>query len=336
MTIFLYFLNVACSAGQSTLSKQYASSGGNANVYNINKTVVGLLVFLAVGLYSGLAVHAPTILLGIGYGAAFSVSNYAGFTALSMGPMALTSIIASFSLVIPFLVGITVWGESLSVLGILGIGYGAAFSISNYAGFTALSLGPMALTSIIASFSLVIPFLVGITAWGETLSVLGILGILLLFCSIVLLNYKKSNDPISGKWLFYTFLTFLSNGICSLIQKQHQRSFPGLFRTEFMICALLFMLLILLATVALRREIKSSVVFCIQGSTGGLAEGTANYIVLYLAATQNASVLFPVMSVAKIIAVWIIGRLAFRERMKAMQTIGLVAGIAAIVLLNLK
>lgn len=280
MTIFLYFLNVACSAGQSTLSKQYASRGGSANVYNINKTLVGLLVFLAVGLCSGLTAHMPTILLGIGYGAAFSVSNYAGFTALSLGPMALTSIIASFSLVIPFLVGITVW--------------------------------------------------------GETLSLPGLLGILLLFSSIVLLNYKKSSDPISGKWLFYTFLTFLSNGICSLIQKQHQRFFPGLYRTEFMICALLFMLLILLATVALRREVKSSLTFCIQGSTGGLAEGIANYIVLYLAATQNASVLFPVVSVAKIIAVWIIGRLAFRERMKAMQTIGLVAGIAAIVLLNLK
>ena len=36
MTVLLYFLNVACSAGQSTLSKYYASRGGNANVFNIN------------------------------------------------------------------------------------------------------------------------------------------------------------------------------------------------------------------------------------------------------------------------------------------------------------
>lgn len=27
MTVLLYFLNVACSAGQSTLSKHYASNG---------------------------------------------------------------------------------------------------------------------------------------------------------------------------------------------------------------------------------------------------------------------------------------------------------------------
>lgn len=63
--------------------------------------------------------------------------------------------------------------------------------------------------------------------------------------------------------------------------------------------------------------------------------GFANYIVLYLAATQDASVLFPVVSAAKIIAVWIIGRFTFREQLKLTQTIGVLAGIAAIVLLNL-
>ncbi len=280
MTILLYFMNVACSAGQSTLSKQYASRGGNANLYNINKTLIGLLVFLIVGLCSGLTFHAPTALLGIGYGTALSISNYAGFTALSMGPMALTSIIASFSLVIPFVVGITVWDETLSF-------------------------------------------------WG-------IIGILLLFSSIVLLNYKKSNDQLSLKWLFYTFLTFLSNGICSLIQKQHQMDYPGSYRNEFMICAMLCVLMVLLVTVLIRRAAKSTLKFCIQGSSAGFMEGVANYIVLYLAATQDASVLFPVVSVAKIITVWIIGRILFKERMKLTQTVGLLAGIAAIALLNLK
>ena len=65
MTILLYVLNVACSAGQSTLSKQYASRGGSANVYNINKTLVGLLVFLVVGLCSGLTVHMPSRIVGM-------------------------------------------------------------------------------------------------------------------------------------------------------------------------------------------------------------------------------------------------------------------------------
>lgn len=280
MTVFLYLMNVACAAGQSTLSKYYASRGGNVNVYNINKTTVGLLVFLIVGLFSGIHVHVPTILLGMGYGVTLYVSNFAGFTALALGPMALTSMIASFSLVVPFVVGVTVWGESLSLLGALGI--------------------------------------------------------VLLIVSIVLLTYKKSEDRVSAKWFFFTFLTFFSNGIASLIQKQHQMSYPGSFRTEFMIAAMSCVLVLMAVTVLVRRSAKTEVRFCAPGSGAGFIEGIANYIVLYLAATQNASVLFPVVSVAKIIAVWCIGRMAFKERLKLIQTVGLVAGIAAIVLLNMK
>ena len=279
MTVLLYFLNVACSAGQSTLSKHYASKGGNANVFNINKVAAGFLVFLIMGLWGGLRFHMPTALLGMAYGTCLYVSNFAGFTALALGPMALTSIIAAFSLVIPFLAGITLWGEELSLPGGIGIG--------------------------------------------------------LLLCSIVLMNFRKSGQPMSLKWLFFSFLTFFSNGISSVVQKQHQLLWPGGYRTEFMLWAMAWGLALLALTVLIRGTARTEVRACVPGASAGLIEGFANYIVLYLAATQDASVLFPVVSAAKIIAVWIIGRFTFREQLKHTQTVGLLAGIAAIILLNL-
>ena len=280
MTVLLYLLNVVGSAGQSTCSKYYASKGGNVNVYNLNKAAAALLVFLILGLCNGISFHVPTFL----------------------------------------------WGA----------GYGACICVGSIAGFTALSLGPMALTSMIASFSLAIPLAVGITLWGETLSVWGVLGILLLVCSIVLLNFKKIDDRLSLKWTFFTFLTFFVTGIASVIQKKHQMNYPGLYRTEFMIASMLCMLVMLLVAILVKRTVKTEVRFCVPGGIGGFLEGAANYIVLYMAATQNASVLFPVVSVAKIIAVWCIGRLAFKEQLKIWQTIGLLAGITAIALLNMK
>ena len=280
MTALLYFINVAGSAGQSTCSKYYASKGGSVHAYNLNKAGMALLVFLIVGLWKGISFHVPTVL----------------------------------------------WG----------FGYGACICVGSFAGFTALGLGPMALTSMIASFSLVIPFAVGITLWGETLSVWGILGIILLVISVVLLNFKKVDDRLTLKWAFFTFLTFFVTGIASVFQKQHQMNYPGLYRTEFMVASMLCMLVMLLIVVLAKRTAKTEVRFCALGSIGGFLEGVANYIVLFLAATQNASVLFPVVSVAKIIAVWCIGRMAFKEKLKLWQTIGLVAGIAAIALLNLK
>ena len=63
--------------------------------------------------------------------------------------------------------------------------------------------------------------------------------------------------------------------------------------------------------------------------------GGANYIVLCLAATEKATVLFPVLSVANIIAVWIIGRFAFSEKIKKIQLVGFFIGILSVVLLKI-
>lgn len=46
MTGLLYLLNIACSSAQSALCKQYAKSGGNSTVFNINKALAGIAVFV--------------------------------------------------------------------------------------------------------------------------------------------------------------------------------------------------------------------------------------------------------------------------------------------------
>jgi multidrug transporter EmrE-like cation transporter len=67
----------------------------------------------------------------------------------------------------------------------------------------------------------------------------------------------------------------------------------------------------------------------------GITSCSSTYIVLYLSAAENASVLFPIVSIAQMIAVWGIGVLCFKEKLKLLQTIGLVIGIASIVLLKI-
>lgn len=117
----LYVLNVVCSAGQSALGKQYARKGGASLSFNISKALIGAVLFLILGLINGFSLHFQTILFGIGYGILLCISMHTGFKALSIGPMALTSIIASFSLIIPFLFGILFWNEGLTVFKGIGI-----------------------------------------------------------------------------------------------------------------------------------------------------------------------------------------------------------------------
>jgi len=51
--------------------------------------------------------------------------------------------------------------------------------------------------------------------------------------------------------------------------------------------------------------------------------------------TENASVLFPIISISNIMAVWIIGIVFFKERLRVLQAVGLITGVISVVLLKL-
>ncbi len=278
MTPFLYLLNIVCSAGQSALGKQYAKRGGESLSFNMNKAVIGTILFLALGVIDGFSWHIQTMLLGICYGISLCISMHTGFKALSLGPMALTSIIASFSLIIPFLFGITLWNEHLTLLNFFGV-------------------------------------------------------VLLLF-SIFLINIKKENG-FSVKWLFYALTTMITNGICSVIQKMHQIEYPALYRTEFMFWALLCVSIILMITHNTKRRRKVKFKLSLLGIVSGVANCCANYILLFLSATEHASILFPIIAIANIITVWGIGILFFKEKLKALQATGLIIGVVSVILLKI-
>lgn len=278
MTAFLYLCNILCASGQSAFGKQYARSGGKAAVFNINKAFVGAVLFLLCGLLKKFSFHIPTA--------------------------------------------------------VLGICYGIVLCCSMHTGFQALSIGPMALTSMIASFSLVIPFFFGICFWNETLTAFKAVGMLLLLVSIWLINAEKGSK-FSVKWLLYATATLLANGICSVVQKLHQIHFPTLYRAEFMFWAMVTVLAVLFIVRAGRKGKADPFRFSLLGMASGVLNCAANYVVLYLSATENASVLFPVISVANTIAVWIIGVLFFKERLKGLQMVGLIVGVTSVVLLKL-
>lgn len=275
--LILYFLNTLCSCGQSILGKRFALKNGNADIFNLNKALGGLAVFAVFWLLSGASFHLPTVIYGACYGIFLCLSMHFGFKALASGPMALTSIIASFSLIIPLFFGIIFWEEALSLFGIVGV--------------------------------------------------------ILVSAEIVMLNLQK-NSSINPKWLFYALATLVANGICSVIQKYHQLSFPALYKTEFMLASLITVALILCVTQCVKSGLASMRLYP-TGITAGIMNSAANYLVLYLAAYEKAAVLFPFISVANVIGSWFFGRVIFKERLKPLQLAGLILGISAMVLLKI-
>ena len=285
MVILIYFLIVLASVTQSATTKMFNQNASHPAVFNAIKSCTALIPFALIAAF-GFTLHLPTVLFGISYGASLCISMYAGYQALCRGPMALTSMLVSFSVVIPL-----VWG---------------------------------------------------ITVGNETLKMLQYPALVLLFLAIILTNAdkimaKKRTQTHYGTWLLFVGVTFACNGICSVLQKQHQTLYPEAYSREFMLFAMLLCSVIF--SVAALRKISFKELKSIKGKRygilSGLANGAANFLTLVLAGMENASVLFPIVSAGTILAALLCGRVLFKEKLKPNHYAALVTGVAAVVLLKL-
>jgi drug/metabolite transporter (DMT)-like permease len=118
--IALYLLIVILTVSQSASTKLYNRQSTNSNVFNAIKALTAFAIFalMAIG---GFTLHLPTVLFGACYGVCLCISMYAGYKALCLGPMALTSMLVSFSIIIPLIWGLTVGEESLGIVRVIAL-----------------------------------------------------------------------------------------------------------------------------------------------------------------------------------------------------------------------
>jgi drug/metabolite transporter (DMT)-like permease len=100
--------------------------------------------------------------------------------------------------------------------------------------------------------------------------------------------------------------------------------------------SLLFIILVIGKREAIRRSDRSVSLKCtFYGAVAGVANGMYNYLVLCLAAAENATVLFPIISVSTIAMSLISGRILFKERLTLPQIIGVLVSMVAILFIKL-
>ena len=289
MVTVTYLSVILATVTQSAAAKLYHRREGSAAVFNLIKAVTAALL-LALMTLGGFTLHLPTVLFGLAYGACLAASMYAGYRALCLGPMALTSMLVSFSVAIPLLFGLTVGDETLKPPQLVGL---------------LLLAGAMILTN-----------------------------------ADKLRPHKGEEDTERrryGLWLLLVGITFFCNGVCSILQKRHQTLYPEAYTREFMLFAMLLSALVfaLLALAQRQHRAKGAARGRGFGVLAGLGMGLANFLTLALAGLENASVLFPLISAGTLLGALLCGRLLFRERLKGNQYAALALGITAAVLLKL-
>ena len=234
--------------------------------------------------------------------------------------------------------------------------YSIAFSIS-YAAVSvcfvlALRYGSVANTSLIIAYSLMIPTLYGIVFLNDPLGVLKIVGFVLLVVSLFLTNYTPKSARVtdeseakkkkSSVWLWLIFLTisFVGNGMCSVIQKMEQVQLGDEAQANlFMVIALAINTVFMFTMALFVEKPKTVAMVCKKtwwiATICGVFNGLTNFLVLVLNGMLPASVLFPVISAGGIVFIFLYSVLVYREKFKPMQIAGFVLGAGAIVLLNL-
>ena len=213
-----------------------------------------------------------------------------------------------------------------------------------------ICLGPLALTSMLVSFSVLIPLIWGFAVRKESLNCAQITAIILLICAIALTNADKilvkckssaekncKQKSKYGLWWICVFATFFCNGICSILQKEHQMFYNGSYSKEFMFFAMLLCSIIFSGVLLFRfsltrlRTVKGS----LFGVLSGIGNGLANYLTLTLAGLEKASVLFPIISSGTLLGSIVCGKFLFKEKLRIHHYLAIVAGIIAVILLKL-
>ena len=217
------------------------------------------------------------------------------------------------------------------------IGFAVAYAVSSVFMVLAIAYGSLSLTSLFISYSLMIPTIYGLIL-GEPVGNGFLPGMILLVISIFLTNKRDEKAKISFKWVIFVLLSFIGNGMCTVVQKMQQVASGGKYKNEFMIVALAIVTIVMfiISLFQERRDIKfyaksgwNWALIC------GVLNGMVNLFVMILSGRMSVSLMFPLISAGGLIVTYIVSRLFYKEKLTRIQFVGFVFGLAAVVLLNI-
>lgn len=270
----------------------------------------------------------------------------------------------------------------------IGVGFGVIMAASTLFSLYSVMIGPWSYTTVITSFSMLIPTLVGAICWHEAINIPTIIGIVFVVCSIVLSVQKKREKPalaaaasesaatcaeepnaeaplteaeqtpaerdsnrprMSGKWFVCVTIASLASGAIGVLQKIHQKSaYRGelmtmltlAFAVEALIIGVAFAVYVVVkgrSTVFSHplRSKKAATLLALLLVLAGLCCMLNHVINLYLSGVMNSAVFYPLVNGSHLVLVTLLSIFIYRERLSVVQWVGVGVGIAAVLCLCL-
>ena len=210
-----------------------------------------------------------------------------------------------------------------------------------YAMYVALNSGSFAITRLVTSLSTIFPIFYGLMFLGEKATSYTYTGMVLIFVSMFLVNYKKSDTqnqkPVYVKWIIAMILTVVSNGFISIVMRIQQLHFEDKCSNEFMIISLGGSFIALLIAGILKDN--KGLIHTLKhggflGACAGAANGISNHLTLLIYLYIPISIATPMRTGLGLILTFVVSILIYKEKFTKQQLVGAIIGIAALILLK--
>ena len=256
---------------------------------------------------------------------------------------------------IAFVFFVAVKGMAVSVTTILfgslfGFGFIATVSVYYYA----MQSGPLSYTTFFFSASMIVPVIIGLFAWNESLKLtqgVGIAMFMAAFYCISVLGGEKGGK-VNMRWIILCFATWLLNGLIGVVVKQQQITMQGTEYVQMMmmsfVSATVFALVaaVIFFVMDAKKEkkavgalVKADMSLMWEGKISllgaALGSGMANVIITYLASRLPSGYLYPITLGSVVVLVSLFSILVLKEKPSKPGLIGILIGLVAIVVTNL-
>ena len=230
--------------------------------------------------------------------------------------------------------GVLLFREGISIYTVvLAVVFGIVTALSSFYRMRSLATGPMHITLLITTSSMIIPTLSGMF-FGERFSLLKLLAMFVLIFFIYLSLESSSNMKVNKKWLFFCLLAFISQGMIGVLQKVHQTSEHKGEVTAFLFVSFIFSLIYSRIMIKGKlKEVKLNKKIVMLAGVSGLCTFCMNFLNLKLSGLLPSQLFFPVVNGSSIVLSSLMAVIIFKEKLSKKQLIGLVGGIISLIMI---
>lgn len=190
----------------------------------------------------------------------------------------------------------------------------------------------IAITSVAANISLVIPVSLGFFLYNEPIKVGILLGIFIAIISFFLIFKSKDKSQTGQSTWIYPLLIFIFNGANNSMTK-HGEHLGATLQPYAFVGLTFFIALMLSSSLLFKKSITNpfnkSVI--IAGTTLGLLNFFSSYFFLIALSKFNSTTFFPTYNLSYIVLAALIGLVIFKERLRWINYVGI--GVALIAIL---